>query len=314
MASTYEDIVHDLWHHVSEHAVLRLGCEVTKIANNEIGGVEVEAADGYWANDIKPRERYQEKFDGVIATAPLGWLKRNENVFSPPLTPKISTAIRSFAYGNLDKVFIKFPTAFWNPPVSRTNGIHECIPADNQKPAFPIESPFLRPNYATDTNPSRWRQQIISLSGLPKPYSQPVIMFFVYGQWGQHITGLIRDMSQDSPEYYRILDDNFRPYYSKLPHYDPESLECKPLSFMSTDWQGDSFAGFGSFTNLPIRSGDCAEHFEALREGTGEDRGIWFAGEHTSPLGELGTVAGAYWSGEEVARRVGCRYGFTINV
>lgn len=34
------------------------------------------------------------------------------------------------------------------------------------------------------------------------------------------------------------------------------------------------------------------------------ERGVWFAGEHTSPPGGLGTVAGAYWSGEEAAKRV----------
>jgi len=134
--------------------------------------------------------------------------------------------------------------------------------------------------YAADTNLAKWRQEIVSLSGLPEPFSQPVIMFFVYGQWGRHITGLVRGMAQDSEEYYQILDDNFRPYYSKLPNYDPYSSECKPLEFLSTDWQDDKFAGFGSFANQPIGSGDCAQHFEALQEGLGEDRGIWFAGEH----------------------------------
>ena len=61
-------------------------------------------------------------------------------------------------------------------------------------------------------------------------------MFFVYGQWGRHITGLVRGIEQDGEEYYRILDDNFRPYYSKLPNYDPASILCKPLEFISTDW------------------------------------------------------------------------------
>jgi hypothetical protein len=116
-------------------------------------------------------------------------------------------------------------------------------------------------------------------------------------------------MKQDSEEYYRILDNNFRPYYSKLPNYDPAAPYCRPKAYLSTDWQNDKFAGHGSFTNLPVGSGDCAEHFEALREGMGENRGIWFAGEHTSPPGGLGTVTGAYWSGEEVAKRVARRHG-----
>lgn len=47
---------------------------------------------------------------------------------------------------------------------------------------------------------------------------------------------------------------------------------------------------------------------EALRQGCPE-RGMWFAGEHTAPFVALGTVTGAYWSGEAVARRIMAAYG-----
>ncbi|CAO1604784.1 hypothetical protein XANCAGTX0491_008324 [Xanthoria calcicola] len=303
VASTYENIIKNLWLPQSHGVALRLACEVTGIANTGSIGVGVQAADGF-----------RGLFDDVVVTAPLGWLKRNENVFTPPLTPKLSTAIRSLGYGNLDRVFIQFPEAFWNVHNLETNGCPERTPEKIRSPAFPIESLFLRPTYATDTNPAEWRQEIISFSGLPEPFSQPIIMFFAYGQWGRHITGLVRGMAQDCQEYHRILDDTFRPYYSKLPNYDPASHACKPLGFMSTDWQGDKFAGFGSFTNLPIGSGDCLQHFEALREGMGETRGVWFAGEHTSPPGGLGTVTGAYWSGEQVAKKVARRWNATARV
>ncbi len=295
--------MNNLWLPESHGVALRLACEVTGIANIGSIGVDVQAADGF-----------RGLFDDVVVTAPLGWLKRNENVFTPPLTPKLSTAIRSLGYGNLDRVFIKFPEAFWNVHILETNGCPERTPEKVRSPAFPIESLFLRPTYATDTNPAEWRQEIISFSGLPEPFSQPIIMFFAYGQWGRHITGLVRGMAQDCQEYHRILDDTFRPYYSKLPNYDPASHACKPLGFMSTDWQGDKFAGFGSFTNLPIGSGECLQHFEALREGMGETRGVWFAGEHTSPPGGLGTVTGAYWSGEQVAKKVARRCNATAPV
>ena len=288
---------------LSDKISLRLGCEVIGIANNEIGGIDVEAADGF-----------RGAFDDVVVTAPLGWLKRNERVFSPPLASTISTAISSLGYENLDKVFIKFPEPFWNAEVSKVNGFDGRSAGKDQNLAFPIESLFLRPEYVADTNPAKWRQEIISFSGLPEPFSQPVIMFFAYGQWGRHITGLVRGMAQDSDEYYRTLDENFRPYYSKLPHYDPTLHKFKPLEFLSTDWQGDKFAGFGSFTNLPTGSGDGCQHFEALREGMGESRGISFAGEHRSSPGGLGTVTGAYWSGEEVAKRIFRRHQCTIGV
>lgn len=303
MASTYKDILASLSLPLSDTVALRLSCEVTQIANSGLGGINVEADDGF--NGV---------FDNVVVTAPLGWLKRNENVFSPPPPPDISAAIHSLGYGNLEKVFLKFPKAFWNDPVPRADSDHGLSSEDDGRSSNPLESLFLRPEYAAETNPAKWRQESISFSGLTEPFSQPVIMFFIYGQWGRHVTGLVRGMSQDSKEYHRILDENFRPYYSKLPSYNPASSECEPLDFMSTDWQDDRFAGFGLFTNLPIGSGDGVRHFEALREGMGKDRGIWFAGEHTSPTGGLGTVHGAYWSGEEVAKRVAREYEVTIDL
>lgn len=290
VASTYADILESIFSAVRDNAIVKLNCEVTKIENNSVGTVDIEAAG-----------RAQGTFDDVIVTAPLGWLKRSDNVFVPSLGNMVKTAIRSLGYGSLEKVFIRFPEPFWDDSMRH-----------DKHPSFPVESLFLSPAYANDTNPARWRTEIISFSSLPEPLSQPVIMFFVYGQWGRHITGLVRGMSHDSEEYHQTLDEHFRPYYSKLPNYDPGSTECKPVAYTSTDWQNDRFAGYGSFTNYPVNAGDCAEHYEALRKGMGEDRGIWFAGEHTSPPRGLGTVTGAYWSGEEAAKSVAKRHGVMI--
>lgn len=102
MASTFRDIVANLADSVMEKATVRLGCKVTSVINRELGGpVYIEADDGF-----------RGSFDNVIVTAPLGCLKRNEHAFWPPLPPTISCAIRSLGYGNLDKVFVKFPRAF----------------------------------------------------------------------------------------------------------------------------------------------------------------------------------------------------------
>lgn len=48
-----------------------------------------------------------------------------------------------------------------------------------------------------------------------------------------------------------------------------------------------------------------------MREGLTE-RGIWFAGEHVSPFVALGTVTGAWWSGEGVAGRIAGAYGVGV--
>ncbi|KAI1110484.1 hypothetical protein F5Y14DRAFT_465651 [Nemania sp. NC0429] len=301
IASTYKGIIDMLLATVRKRAIVRLNCEVIRITHNRNGVITVEAADGF-----------KGSFDNVIVTAPLGWLKRNESVFSPPLTPKISTAIRSLGYGNLDKVFVKFTRAFWSTMDFKA-GAHPSQRLGSMCRAFPLVSLFLYPEYAADTNPRRCHQEMISFSGLPDGSSQPIVMFYLYGKWGECVTGSIRGMKQGSQEHYHVLNRLFQPYYSKLPGYDVSSPYCKPSQFLTTDWVNDKFAGNGCYTNFPTGSGDCNEHLESLREGMGEDRGIWFAGEHTSPIGGLGTVHGAYWSGEEVYRKLASRYNMTVD-
>lgn len=168
---------------------------------------------------------------------------------------------------------------------------------------------------------------------------------------------MISSLQPNSSEYYNLLTEFFRPYYSLLPSYDATSPVCQPVKILSTDWQHDEFAGWGSYTNFQVSTvspkkprlrGDeveisprseaaseasinntsmntesteekadqesvdgevhIDEDIEALRQGCPE-RGIWFAGEHTAPFVALGTVTGAYWSGEAVGRRVLAAYG-----
>jgi hypothetical protein len=39
-----------------------------------------------------------------VVTAPLGWLKNNQGIFSPELPTRLSGAINAIGYGNLEKV------------------------------------------------------------------------------------------------------------------------------------------------------------------------------------------------------------------
>jgi hypothetical protein len=62
-------------------------------------------------------------------------------------------------------------------------------------------------------------------------------------------------------------------------------------------------AGYGSYANFQtgLQRGD--EDVEVMRHGMPE-RGVWLAGEHTSPFVALGTVTGAWWAGDGVAGRI----------
>lgn len=53
---------------------------------------------------------------------------------------------------------------------------------------------------------------------------------------------------------------------------------------------------------------EAADDVSVLRNGVRE-RGVWFAGEAAAPWEELGTVAGAYLSGEGVGEKICGIYG-----
>ncbi|GAB4328652.1 MAG: FAD-dependent oxidoreductase [Flammeovirgaceae bacterium] len=52
--------------------------------------------------------------DAVIVTVPLGVLKKNTITFSPSLPPQKISAINRLKMGYVNKVFLKFPSTFWD--------------------------------------------------------------------------------------------------------------------------------------------------------------------------------------------------------
>ena len=100
----------------------------------------------------------------------------------------------------------------------------------------------------------------------------------------------------------------FKPYFSLLPHYEEVSEDCKPISLLATNWVNDDLAGNGSYSTFRTGLKEGDRDIEIMREGL-PDRGLWFAGEHTAPFIALGTVTGAYWSGEAVGNRITEAYG-----
>ena len=62
-------------------------------------------------------------------------------------------------------------------------------------------------------------------------------------------------------------------------------------------------AGFGSYCNFQVGMEDAEADVECIRHGM-PDQHVWFAGEHVAPIDALGTVNGAYSSGEKVGERL----------
>ncbi|KAF2867674.1 amine oxidase [Massariosphaeria phaeospora] len=269
-------------------------------------------------------------FDEVVMTAPLGWLKRNNEAFVPELPHRLKQAIASIGYGHLDKAYITFPSAFWNetPPTSTTNSPsttpqdqtlpnvtattaphHQPSPAAINPNHYPGFAHWTSPHYAPDSNPHHWNQEAINLAALPGPTAHPTLLFYTFGPTSLHLASLLSTHpSPAAPAAQSLLISFFTPYFSRLPNYCAANPAHQPTQVLATAWANDELAGYGSYANFQVGLQNGDQDVEVMRRGVPE-RGVWLAGEHTAPFVALGTVTGAYWAGEGVAKRVVRAYG-----
>jgi hypothetical protein len=229
-------------------------------------------------------------FDEIVMTTPLGWLQQNLQRFSPALPPRLSNAINNISLSHTEKVYIEFSKVWWND-----------LSADSSPSYFN----WLSPDYATDTNPHRWPQEMWDLSTSKPPHNYPIILFYTYGDCACYIINKIHGKSAE--EKLALIDDFFRPYYSKLPGYDADDDSCRPTGVLATEWLKDELSGFASYCNFQIGSEASDQDVLTIQQGC-PDRRLWFCGEHAAPFEECGTVAGAYLSGESVGKRISAMY------
>jgi hypothetical protein len=290
VATTYSKILEKVAKPALEQADVYLSEEVVRIEylgedHKDDGQVLIETASGM-----------RKTFDHAVITAPHGWLKRNKESFIPPLPKNLSDAIDSIAYGRLEKVFFHFQRAWWE-------GNQDGLGDPNR---YASEVLWARPEYAPETNPGRWNQEIFSCSAFPSDTAHPTMWFYIYGDHSKFVTEALQGLSPESKEYQDALETFFKPYYSLLPNYDESNPNCKPVKALSTDWAHDKFAGYGAYTHYAVPLKDGAKAVSIIRDGMGKERNIWFAGEHTAP--DI-AIVGAYWSGERVAMEIMVRSG-----
>ncbi|KAL9053663.1 MAG: hypothetical protein Q9162_004614 [Coniocarpon cinnabarinum] len=316
LAGTYKKILDAIAKPALSLAELNLDTEVTKVTTKpEDESVEIQTANG---------ER--QLFDEVLVTLPLGCLKIQKDMFTPALPKRFASAVDSIGYGCLDKVIVNFPRAFWNrsPPSSSTlNGDAHLTSPNFRTQAAPVHTPskstftrgeeqfpgfthWMHPKYADKTNPAQWNQQGINLAALPSSTAHASLIFYIFGDCSRHIAELVKDKTR--AEAKPALADFFQPYFARLPGYSESDKDCQPRDILATAWAGDQYAGFGSYSNFQVGLTEADRDIEVMRHGLPERR-MWFAGEHTSPFVALGTVTGAYWAGEDAAKRIAGTYG-----
>ena len=308
VASTYQKILKEIAKPAIEGADLRLAHKVTGVKSQEGEKVVVEV------NGTK------EEFDEVIVTSPLGWLQSNRHIFEPPLPPRLSDAIVNISYGTLDKVYITFETAFWEtnggeagaqvgqeqaqaPNTTATVAPRRQPSKDGQDEGEDEHYPGFTLFYGSEdyTKPNAGIHNAMNLAALPGSCAHPSLLFYIFGEASTKVSNLVS--TTPASELDRNLIQHFQPYFSLMPNYLAEDPRCRAKAAFATNWASDELAGYGSYSTFRtgLERGD--EDIECMRHGMPE-RHIWLAGEHTAPFDALGTVTGAYWSGEAVARRI----------
>jgi hypothetical protein len=286
-AGTYQKILERIAKPALEGAEIQFRTKATKIETDEEKQGKVV---------VTTQDEKRLEFDDVVVTAPLGWLKKNERAFNPPLPPRLSKAIGSIGYGCLEKVWISFPKAFWlsNPP--------------NEQDSVGFTQ-FLSPKYS-DLNPERWNQELVEFGSLPTDCAHPILLFYIFGDQSRAMTSVLAQ-TPSQEDRHKYLTEFFYSYYSRMPNFSDSDPDCIPTSSYATEWINDDLAGNGSYSNFQIGLEEGDKDIETMREGL-PDRHLWFAGEHTAPFVASGTTTGAYWSGEAVARRIVEAHGMAV--
>jgi hypothetical protein len=194
------------------------------------------------------------------------------------------------------------------PPIAsaRLNPTQSSKNSEEQSTQYPGFTNFVSPTYSSE-NPSSWTQECLNLAALPPSVAHPTLLFYTSGPSSTHISTILKSHPPNSISRHGALWAFFEPYISRLPNYSDLEHNCKPSGILATGWENDEFAGWGSYTNFPVGLERGDEDVIALRGGVPE-RGIWFAGEHCAPFVALGTVTGAWWSGDGIGRRIGSAY------
>lgn len=99
VAETYAKVLEQISEPALKGAKFLFNKTVTSIVSKESG-----SSDNDTVISVQTSDNETLHFDHVVMTAPLGWLKRNGDAFTPQLPPRLTEAIDSISYGTLDKV------------------------------------------------------------------------------------------------------------------------------------------------------------------------------------------------------------------
>jgi len=204
--------------------------------------------------------------DYCICTLPLGVLKAGDVAFRPPLPQKINKAIENTAVGLMDKVALYYHHPFWPDNLGRLNIVSSV------RGAWP---------WATIADSDR-------------EDGGGLLLFWIACDFAEYVEfGLETD-----GEILNNLMEHMRAVFPNAPF---------PDDYHITRWKRDPYSR-GAWTTVPVRKERDTKakyHTTVFSEELFHGR-VLLAGEHVSlpNVNCVGTVTGAWFSGEYQANRV----------
>ncbi|KAL8745010.1 MAG: hypothetical protein Q9184_007927, partial [Pyrenodesmia sp. 2 TL-2023] len=149
LASTYKAFLDRITNDTYAHAKVELGTQVVSVMTQDSGSKMWSDGPSSHVQVTTLEDFTHKDYDEVVMTAPLGWLKNRTAVFLPSLPDRLLTAIENISYGQLEKVYLTFPSAFWLSPTDSTS-LENNSPDNNLNPFF---TQWLAPSYTSHNWP-----------------------------------------------------------------------------------------------------------------------------------------------------------------
>lgn len=230
----------------------------------------------------------------VIVTVPLGCLQSGDMQFEPPLPHWKSFAISNIGFGLLNKVVLRFESAFWMSSDSATNQNEKTENSRSRrsdasgKDESDSDAKSGRdipegPDYIGRVS-SEHGDFYLFLS-LLRCVGAPILVALTAGS----VAESVETMSDQE-----VIDKAME----ALQKMFPGEVPIAPLAYAVTRWQSDPFSR-GSYSYAKV--GTTPRDFEAMSRPVGTT--VLFAGEATNRQ-HPATVHGAYISGVREAKRV----------
>ncbi|KAJ3332917.1 Lysine-specific histone demethylase 1A [Gonapodya sp. JEL0774] len=162
---------------ITRDAELCVGTDV--ILEREVTRVRYQTEDK--ASDISAasnprvvvscRDGSRYSCDHLVVTLPIGVLKAHHEVmFDPPLPPRIRTAVEGLGAGLLDKIVLKFETAWWSSEIDFTSMFSPVFPPTIAPTRGMFKPHSLNPLYAVN---------------LHRQTGAPILVVLCYRGWAE---------------------------------------------------------------------------------------------------------------------------------